>query len=385
MLPKTADIVIVGGGCVGASVAYHLAQRGVPNVVLLEREKFLGMGSTRAAAGGVRYQFSTRVNILLSRYALDIIQRFEELCGVSAGYNPIGYLFLLSQPGEIAAFKRNLALQHALGVTDARWVEPAEIAHLSPCLNLRDIVGGTFCPRDGLADPNTLTQTFAQQAARAGARIETDVTVTAIRRAQGRIAAVVTNRGEIATRTVVCCAGAWSAEIGRMLGIAIPIVPMRRQYFVTTPIPEIPRQHPFTVEFTSSFYFHPEGPAVLVGMSNHRETPGLKFAVDEEFREQTLAHAVYRLPVLADAQIAHEVVGMYEVTPDAHPILSAVKSAPGFYIGAGFSGHGFMHAPAAGKVLSEIILDGKATTVDVAILDFERFAEGRLVVEENVV
>ncbi len=380
-----ADLVIIGGGCMGASVAYHLAQRGVKNIILLEREKFLGMGSTRAAAGGVRYQFSTRVNVQLSLYALDVLQRFQDLFGVSAGYKPIGYLFLLSNANDARAFQCNLAMQQSLGVPDARWVSVAEIARLAPRVNLDSIIGGTFCPRDGLADPNTITQGFAARAKECGARIETEVTVTGIRRDARGVAAVQTNRGEIATRTVVCCAGAWSAEIGKMIGVEIPIAPVRRQFFITSPLSEIPRTHPFVIDFSTSFYFHPEGDALLVGMSNPVETPGYKLTIDEAFREKMLEHAVYRLPLLADTQIAHEVVGLYEVTPDAHPILGEAQAAPGFYIAAGFSGHGFMHSPATGKVMSEIILDGKSSTVDVSMLDLERFAEGRPIREVNVI
>jgi sarcosine oxidase subunit beta len=256
---------------------------------------------------------------------------------------------------------------------------------MAPRVNLEGIVGGTFGPRDGLADSNAIVQGFAQAAARLGARIETDTPVVAIRRERGSLAAVVTTRGEIATRTIVCCAGAWSAEIGKMVGIEIPILPLRRQFFITDPFPHLSRDHPFTIDFTHSFYFHPEGNALLVGMSNNAETPGYKLTVDEAFREKILEHALYRLPVIADAKVAHDLVGLYEVTPDAHPILSGVQTLPGFYIAAGFSGHGFMHSPATGKVLSEIILDGKSSTVDVSALDFERFAEGRLVREENVV
>ncbi|MBI3741749.1 MAG: FAD-binding oxidoreductase [Chloroflexi bacterium] len=382
-LPHHADVVIIGGGCVGASVAYHLAQRGVKNI-LLEREKFLGMGSTRAAAGGVRYQFSTRVNVQLSIYSLDIIQHFAELFGISAAYKPIGYLFLLSNENHARAFKQNLGLQQSLGV-DARWVSVEDIARLAPRVNLDGIIGGTFGARDGLADPNSITDGFARAAARFGARIETETAVTNISRDARGIASVTTTRGEIATRTVVCCAGAWSAEIGKMLGVEIPIVPLRRQFFITDPIPHIPRDHPFTIEFSTSFYFHPDGDALVVGMSNHAETPGYKFAVDENFRAQTLAHALTRVPALADARIAHEIVGLYEATPDAHPILSGVKNAPGFFIAAGFSGHGFMHSPATGKVMSEIILDGRSKTIDVSMLDYDRFAERRLIVEGNVV
>lgn len=394
MLPKTADIVVIGGGCVGTSVAYHLARRGAKDIVLVEREKFLGMGSTSRAAGGVRYQFSTRVNIQLSLCALNVLEHFEELFGVSCDYRPIGYLFMLSTPREVETFKRNLALQKSVGVEWARWVTPDEIHQLAPKVNLDGVLGGTFCPKDGLADPNSVTQAFGKHAARLGVQIETETAVTGIkiegRRPRelgvgGRVAAVVTDRGEIATRAVVCCAGAWSAEIGHMVGLDIPIAPLRRQLFVTSPLPQIPRDHPFTIEFSTSLYFHPEGQGLLVGMSNHDEKPGYHLAIDEAFRERTLERAVYRLPLLENAEIAREWAGLYEVTPDAHPIFGEAKALPGFYIAAGFSGHGFMHSPATGVVMSEIVLDGQSKTVDVSSLNLERFAEGKLIEEVNVI
>lgn len=385
MVPKTADIVVIGGGCMGASTAFHLAQRGESNVLLLEREQFLGMGSTGRNAGGVRYQFSTPVNVRLSLYSLDILSRFQELFGISAGYRPIGYLFLLSTPEEISTFKAEVEMQHRVGVPWVRYLEPAEITQLAPQVNLEGILGGTFCPRDGLADPNSVTQGFAQAARRLGAQIETETAVTGIRRENGRIAGVVTNQGEVATRTVVNCAGPWAAQVGMMAGLDIPIVPVRRQFFVTDALPAVPRDHVFTIEFSTSLYFHPEGPGLLIGMSNPNEKPGDTYAIDEEFYLKTLERAAYRLPLLEHARVARQMAGLYEVTPDAHPILSGTRSLRGFYTAAGFSGHGFQHSPATGKVMSEIILDGAPTTIDVSMLDLERFEEGRLIQEVNVV
>ncbi|MBI5652993.1 MAG: FAD-binding oxidoreductase [Chloroflexi bacterium] len=199
------------------------------------------------------------------------------------------------------------------------------------------------------------------------------------------MARVETNRGAIATRAVVNCAGPWAAQIGAMVGLDIPIVPVRRQFFVTDALPQIPRDYPMTIEFATSLYFHPEGAGLLVGMSNPNEKPGDTYAIDEDFHLQTLERALYRLPALEHARVAQQIAGLYEVTPDAHPILAQARAVPGFYIAAGFSGHGFQHAPATGKVMSEIILDGAARTIDVAMLDLERFAEGRLVREVNVV
>jgi sarcosine oxidase, subunit beta len=385
MLPQTADVVIVGGGCMGASTAYHLAARGAGKVLLLEREKFLGMGSTGRNAGGVRYQFSTKVNVRLSLYSLDIIAHFQELFGISADYRPIGYLFLLTTPAAVATFQAEVAMQHRVGVPWVNFLERDEIARLVPLVNLEGVLGGTLSPRDGLADPNSVTQGFAQAARQHGAQIETETVVTGIRTQGGRVAAVMTNKGEVATRTVVNCAGPWAGLIGKMAGVDLPIVPVRRQFFVTDALPQVPHDHVFTIEFETSLYFHPEGPGLLVGMSNADEQPGDTYAIDEEFHLKMLERAMYRLPLLEQARVARQMAGLYEVTPDAHPILSGAKALPGFYIAAGFSGHGFQHSPATGKVMSEIILDGASKTVDVSMLDLERFAEGRLIQEVNVV
>jgi sarcosine oxidase subunit beta len=385
MLPKTADAVVIGGGCMGASTAYYLAQRGAGRVLLLERETFLGMGSTGRNAGGVRYQFSTEVNIRLSMYSLDVIGHFEDLFGVPAEYRPIGYLFLLTTPEEVSTFQSNVELQHRVGVPWVRYLEPDEIAQLVPLVNLDGVIGGTFCSRDGLADPNSVTQGFAKAAMSCGAQIETETTVVDIRTENGRVSAVVTDRGEVETRAIVDCAGPWAARIGRMAGLDIPIVPLRRQFFVTDALPGVPRDHTFTIDFTTSLYMHPEGAGLLVGMANQAEKPGESYAIDEEFHLETLARAAYRLPLLEHACVARQMAGLYEVTPDAHPIISGSRALSGFYVAAGFSGHGFQHSPATGLVMSEIILDGAPKTVDVSMLDLERFAENRLVRELNVV
>lgn len=385
MLPLTAEIVIIGGGCMGASIAYQLAKRNAGKIVLLERDKFLAMGSTGRNAGGVRYQFSTPVNIRLSMYSIDVIQRFQELYGVSAEYRPLGYLFLLTTPDEVALFQKNIALQQSLGVHDARWLTPADIHDLAPHVNLEGVLGGTICPRDGTADPNTVTQTFAAEARKRGVRIETDTNVTGIRTENGRVTAVETDKGTIATNRVVNCGGPWASKIGAMAGLDIPIVPLRRQFFNTNELPEIPRNHPFVIEFATSLYFHPDHPGLLVGMSNHAETPGESYAIDEAFHLETLERAMYRLPILENAQVVKQLAGLYEVTPDAHPILGESRDVQGFYTCAGFSGHGFQHSPGAGLVMSEIILDGESKTIDVSMLDLERFREGRAILEQNVV
>lgn len=385
MLQRTADIVIIGGGVIGTSIAYHLAARGARQVLLLEREKFLGTGSTAKATGGVRYQFSTPVNIALSLYSIDILAHFEERFGVSADYRPIGYLFLLTQPGELPVFRRSLEIQHANGVPWSCWLEPDDVRKMVPLVRADDVLGATWCPRDGVADPNTICTTFGREAARRGVRIETEVEVTGLDTRSGRVVAVETNRGRVETAQVVDACGPWSAEIGRWVGLDIPVAPLRRQSLFTGPLPQFPRNHPFIIEFASSLHFRPEGDGVQLGMSNQDETPGYKFTIDEEFRDRTIACALERLPILEQTTIAHEHAGLYEMTPDHHPILSGARALEGFYVAAGFSGHGMMHSPAAGKVMSELLLDGRATTVDISTLDLERFAEGREIKEINVI
>ena len=385
MLPTTADVVIIGGGCMGASVAYHLAARSAGKIVLLEREKFLAMGSTGRNAGGIRHQFSTPVNIHLSNYSIDVIRRFPEIFGVSADYHALGYLFLLTTPSQVEIFKKNIALQKSLGVHDVVFLEPAEIARLAPRVNLENVIGGSICPRDGTADPYTVTQTFASEARKRGAYIANETEVIGIETARGKIARVKTNQGDIATPNIVNCAGPWAGQIGAMAGLEIPIVPLRRQMFNTSEIPEIPRDHPFIIDFTTSLYFHPDSPGLLFGMSNRSETSSFNYAVDEAFHFEMLEQAMYRLPLVEHARVTKQIAGLYEVTPDAHPILGQARDLYGFYNCAGFSGHGFQHSPAAGLALSEIILDGASKTIDVSMLDLERFREGRAIVELNVV
>lgn len=385
MLRKTADVVVIGGGCMGASTAFHLAKRGAGQVILLEREKFLGMGSTGRNAGGVRYQFSTEVNIRLSLHSLDVISHFEDEFGVPSGYRPIGYLFLFTKPSEVATFQANVELQHRVGVPWVRYVEFDEIERLLPLVNLEGVIGGTWCPRDGLADPNSVTHGFAKAATHRGAQIETDTTVVGIKTENGHVTSVVTDRGEVATGAVVDCAGPWAARIGAMAGLDIPIVPLRRQFFVTGPMQGVPPDHPFTIEFTTTLYLHPEGAGLLVGMANQAEKPGESYAIDEDFHLVMLERAAYRVPRLEHAHVARQMAGLYEATPDAHPIIAEARALKGFYIAAGFSGHGFQHSPATGQVMSEIILDGASRTVDVSMLDLERFAENRLVREFNVI
>ncbi len=382
-LPKTADVVIIGGGIMGVSTAYHLARRGVRDVVILEREPFLGHGATGRCAGGVRYQFATEINIRLSLVSLPMIERFEEETGVSPQYRPIGYLFVLTRPEDVDAFRRNVALQHRLGV-QTEWLDGDDVRRRLPYMHFPDALAGTFHAKDGLADPHSLVQGYAKRAREMGVRIVTDAEVTGILVESDRVRAVRTKQGDIQTNTVVNAAGPWAGLVAQMAGVDLPITPLRRQWLTTTPLPELPPDFPFVIDFAQALYFHPEGQGVLTGMSNPNEKPGFDQSVDPEWELVHMEAAMARLPMLAEAGVMSRVAGLYEVTPDAHPIFGPTEVG-GFYVVAGFSGHGFMHGPVAGLLMAEILIDGRAHTVDVSMLDAARFREGRLIREYNVV
>lgn len=382
-LPPTADIVIIGGGVMGASTLYHLAARGQKNIVLLEKERFFGQGATGRCAGGVRYQFATEINVRLSLESLPMLERFKEEIGQDVNYRKCGYLFVLTREQDVQAFQRNVALQHRLGI-QTEWLSGDEVRRRLPMMRFEDALAGTFHAKDGLVDPNSVVMGYINAAQRLGAKAFTDAEVRSLIVEQGRIKGVETSQGIISTPIVVNAAGPWAAQVGKMAGVEIPITPLRRQWFTTTPLPEIPADFPFVIDFAQSLYFHREGEGLLIGMSNPKEQPGFNQNVDEDFELVNMEAALARLPLLEKAGRASHLAGLYEVTPDAHPIFGKTP-VEGFYIVAGFSGHGFMHGPIAGKLMSELILDGTYRTLDVSMLDLARFAEGRLIQEYNVV
>jgi len=368
----------------GASVAYHLALRGCQDVLLLERESFLGMEATGKCAGGIRYQFGTEINVRLSQLSLPMLDRFEEELGQPIDLHYCGYLFLLTNEDDAAVFRQNVEMQRRLGV-ETQWLEPDEIARMVPLLNMEGILAGTIHPGDGLADPNSVVQGYASGARRQGARLLTDVEVTDIRVESGRVRGVITDQGEVATPVVVNAAGPWVGEVGKMAGVDIPIVPVRRQIVVTGPMPEVPPDFPFTIDFAQSLYFHREGLGILTGMSNPDEKVSFDQSLDQDWELVHMEAAMKRLPILQKAGLASHWAGLYENSPDAHPILGRIPEVEGFYCVGGFSGHGFQHGPACGLLLAEEILDGAAHTLDISQLDLARFQEGREIVEYNVV
>ncbi len=382
-LPTTSDIVIVGGGVMGASTLYHLSARGIKNVVLLERNEFFGQEATGRCAGGVRYQFATEVNVKLSIESLPMLDRFKSEIGQDVNYRKCGYLFVLTNEKDVETFKHNVALQNELGAK-TEWLTGDEVRRKVPSMRFEDALGGTFNPNDGLVDPNSVVMGYIGASLKLGAKAYTDVEVTGFEIVGDRICGVKTNQGAIRTPVVVNAAGPWAGLVGKMAGVDIPITSLRRQMFTTTPLSELPGDFPFVIDFAQSLYFHREGEGVLTGMSNPNETHAFDENVDEQWEMVNLEAAIARLPMLEKAGMVSHWAGLYEVTPDAHPIYGKTP-VEGFYIVGGFSGHGFMHGPVSGKLMAEIILDGQAATLDVSQLDLARFVEGRLIREYNVV
>ncbi len=384
-LPNTADIVIIGGGVMGASAAYHLAQCGITgrNIVLLEKENFFGQGATGRCAGGVRYQFSTEINVKLSIASLPMLERFKDEIGQDINYKQCGYLLVATNEKDVNVFKHNVKMQNGLGV-QTQILSGDEVRRRLPLMKFDDALAGTFNAKDGIVDPNSVVMGYIGAAQRMGVQAFTGAEVIEITVSGDKVEEVQTTIGAIKTRMILNAAGPWASPIGKMAGVKLPVIPLRRQMFTTSPLKEIPADFPFVIDFAKSLYFHRENEGLLIGMSNQNEQPGFEQSVDEDFELVNFEAAFERMPLIEKAQRASHWAGLYEVTPDAHPIYGETN-VNGFFVCTGFSGHGFMHGPISGKLMAEKILDGKFSSVDVSMLDMKRFEEDRLIQEYNVV
>ncbi|MFE2642808.1 NAD(P)/FAD-dependent oxidoreductase [Streptomyces nigra] len=368
-----ASAVVVGGGVIGAAIAYHLARAGVPDVVLVERDE-LASGSTSKAAGGVRAQFSDELNIRLGARSLEAFARFEQDTGYDIGLHRVGYLFLLSTQKDVTAFEAAVRLQNSLGVP-SRMIDPAEARELSPLISTDGLLAAAYSPADGHCTPESVVHGYAAAARRHGARILRHTTVTGIERHGDRITGVTTGTGRIATDTVICAAGAWSRAVGAMAGVDLPVEPLRRQIAVTAPVDALPPRLPMTIDFTTSLYFHTEGPGLLLGMSDPDERPGFDTSTHDRWIPRLAEAMRHRAPALLDLRRTGGWAGLYEVTPDHNALIGEATSVSRFLYATGFSGHGFLQGPAVGEVVRDLYL-GRVPFVDVSPLSAGRFAAG---------
>jgi len=383
---QTADVVIIGGGIVGSSIVYHLTASGCRNVLVLERESATGKGSTGKSMGGVRAQFSTPVNIQMSLYSIPFYASFEERLGYPCDYRPQGYLFCATSDRHMAYLRTNFAKQVAMGLKNVRLVEGSEVRAMFPLLRGDDIIGGSFCSTDGFVDPYSAMNGLMTWATDHGATLRKNTVVTGIVRDQRGAAGVETSAGPISTRKVVNCAGAWAAGVAQLAGVDLPVEPLRRMLVPSEPFDQFPHTAPMIIDMSNGFHFRPESRGFLLAWNDPEETPGFKTEFDPAFVEKILVRAADRVPCFADLPVnpKRAWAGLYEMTPDHHPILGEAPNLPGFFLANGFSGHGVMHAPATGKILSDLILTGKTDLIDADLLNLARFSEDRLIHETAV-
>ncbi len=383
---QTAEVVIIGAGIVGSSIAWHLTEAGCRKVLMVEREAHQGKGSTGKSMGGVRAQFSTPVNIQMSLYSIPFYASFEERLGFPCDYRPQGYLFCATNEKHLAYLRANYEKQVAMGLKNVRMVEGDEIRGMFPQMHGDDIVGGSFCSTDGFVDPYSAMIGFMTWAADHGAKLWKHTEVTGIQRGVDGIAAVETSRGPVSTRKVVNAAGAWAKPVAEMAGVDLPVEPLRRMLVPTEPFDQFPHSAPMIIDMSNGFHFRPEALGFLLAWNDPEETPGYKTDFDPAFIEKILTRAADRVPVFENLAVnpKRAWAGLYEMTPDHHPILGEAPGAPGFFLANGFSGHGVMHAPATGKILSDLILTGKTDLIDASLLNLSRFAEGRTIHETAV-
>jgi sarcosine oxidase subunit beta len=381
-LPRRAGVVVVGGGVIGTSIAFHLAEAGVPDVLLVERDE-LASGSTSKAAGGVRAQFSDPLNIQLGARSLQAFAAFGTRPGQQIDFRRVGYLFQLSRPEDVATFERSIELQHHQGVP-SRLIDPGEARRLSPAVSTDGLLAAAFSPEDGLATPEAVVQGYAAGARRHGARIETGCELLEVRLQGGAIGAVVTSRGVVETPAVICAAGAWSRRVGAMVGVDLPVTPSRRQVLLTEAVPGLPEQVPMTIDLATSCYFHREGPGLLMGMSLADEPPGFNLDRDDAWIPRLAEAITRRAPSLAEVGVVGGWAGLYEVTPDDNALIGEAPRPARFLYATGFSGHGFLQGPAVGEVVRDLFL-GRPPPVDVAPLAVDRFHKGRDRYERNIV
>jgi sarcosine oxidase subunit beta len=385
-MARSADVVIIGAGIVGSSIAFHLTEAGCKNVLIVERETRQGLGSTGKSMGGVRAQFATEVNIRMSIYSIPFFARFEEATGHPSGYKPHGYLFMATNDWHMNYLRKNCARQKALGLKNVELLSPDDIRAVLPQLRSDDIVGGSLCPTDGFVDPDSVMTGFMARAIDRGAELWRGTEVTGIYTDHASVSGVLTTKGGVSAPVVVNAGGPWAAGIARMAGVELPVQPLRRMLIPTEPFPGLPERLPMMIDMTSGWHFRQEGLGLLMAWAHPDEQPGFRTDFDPAYIEKSLTHAAARVPVFANLAVNPKRcwAGMYEMSPDHHAILGPSPDVRGLYFANGFSGHGVMHSPATGRILADLILKGETHLIDAQDLNVRRFAEGRAIEETAI-
>lgn len=380
--PTSADVVIIGGGIMGVSTAFHLASRGVKNIVLLERHR-LGRGSSAKPMGGVRANFSDPNNVMLGQRSLESFRTFYEDFGTNIELTQVGYLFLARTEQEVADLELATKVQNELGVR-SRMVDPKELVQINPFVDEQAVLAGSFSPDDGFACPAAAVNGYARACIQLGVTILDMTEVLNIETGPDGVRSVETNLGVISTDKVVCAAGAWSGTIGEMAGQVLPVEPVRRMIGIT---PQQPLKHPsvpFTLDLGTKMYWHNYYNGLLVGIS-HDTAPGFDRDFTFEWLDEFNAAASVVAPSLMNPRLDEGWAGLYENTPDRNAIIGASSKVPGFFYITGFSGHGFLQGPAAGEFMADII-QGKESFLPAGAFSVDRFGdEDRELVETNII
>ncbi|MFC1579609.1 NAD(P)/FAD-dependent oxidoreductase [Thermodesulfobacteriota bacterium] len=378
-VPSKAEVVIIGGGIVGASIAYHLGKAGVKRVLLLEKG-IMGQGSTGKCAGGIRSQFSTRINLQFSQLSLKAFDLFYQELGVDPEFHQTGYLFMAFQEKHLAMFEANKTLMGEMGL-NVELLDPDEISRLWPFLRTDDLMGGAYTEKDGYAGPYEVLQGYIKGARRTGATLFEGVEATAIEVDRGRVCAVWTSTGErVKTPLVINAAGPQAASVAAMAGLDLPVTPIRRQVFFTDPFSDLPETFPLVIDLEHGWYMRREGQGILLSGPQDSES-SFNEETDFQGREWAAELSVDRVPILEKARIMRGWAGLYEVSPDQHAILGEFPELKGFICANGFSGHGFQHSPATGLLVAELATEGRVRTLDIHSLRPQRFREGDLIHE----
>lgn len=382
MLEKNADIIIIGGGIMGISTAYFLAKNNRLEILLLEQD-LLAQASTGLSVGGIRQQFSHPANILLSQETLRFLLSFPAEFGIAPDLHQTGYLFLATQPATWKDFAASFAIQQRFNVP-VEMLSPSEIKARWPFLRADDLQGGTFCSEDGYTDPYFIAKTMADAARKSGVKIHERTKVHAIHSTNGRISGVSTSQGDISAPIVVNAAGPWGGEVAAMAGLKIPVKPYRRQVFISREFSALRDPVPLIIDQDALFYFRKEGPGILMGKSDPHEPSSFNTHTDRSFLEQVILAALHRAPLLEQAEILRGWGGLYAVTPDENPVIEKAAEPEGYFCAIGFSGHGFQHGPAVGRILSDMIVE-KDPRFDLSPFSGRRFARKAQRAEKRVV